>query len=263
MIPEAYIQEWRTLAPWRTFEMVEQDLILSRALIEIFSNDALSEALAFRGGTALHKLYLAPPGRYSEDIDLVQIEAGPIGPIYDGIQGVLNSWLGTPSRKRGPGVANLIYRVESEHPPSVRLRLKVEINTREHFTVHGLVYPEFTISSRWCAARCQITTYTLEELLGTKMRALFQRRKGRDLFDLWLGLTEGKADPDNVVAAFNEHMARDGKHIGQDEFLDNLATKQEHPGFLTDIEALIVPSSEFEAKEAMRVVEELLATRLG
>lgn len=61
--------------------MVEQDLIISRALVAIFSDDFLASQLAFRGGTALHKLYLSPQPRYSEDIDLVQITAGPIKPI--------------------------------------------------------------------------------------------------------------------------------------------------------------------------------------
>ena len=48
------------------------------------------------------------------------------------------------------------------------LRLKVEINTREHFTVAGFVRREFSMSSRWHTAQCALTTYTLEELLGTK-----------------------------------------------------------------------------------------------
>lgn len=67
MIPRAYIVEWRSQAPWKTDAHVEQDLILSRALLEIFSDDFLRSALAFRGGTALHKLHLAPAARYSED----------------------------------------------------------------------------------------------------------------------------------------------------------------------------------------------------
>lgn len=63
---------------WRSDAQVEQDLIISRALVEIFSDDFLRENLAFRGGTALYKLYLTPAPRYSEDIDLVQIKEGPI-----------------------------------------------------------------------------------------------------------------------------------------------------------------------------------------
>lgn len=69
MIPKPYIAKWQEHAPWNEFSQVEQDLIISRTLVEIFSDDFLRENLAFRGGTALHKLYLNPAPRYSEDID--------------------------------------------------------------------------------------------------------------------------------------------------------------------------------------------------
>ena len=81
MIQESFIREWSEMAPWSKNEMVEQDLIICRALVSIFSDDFLRENLAFRGGTALHKLFLQPQARYSEDIDLVQIKPGPIKPI--------------------------------------------------------------------------------------------------------------------------------------------------------------------------------------
>jgi len=71
MIPQRYIEEWKTQAPWQVDAQVEQDLIIARSLVEIFSDNLLKNALAFRGGTALHKLYLTPQIRYSEDIDLV------------------------------------------------------------------------------------------------------------------------------------------------------------------------------------------------
>ena len=72
MIPQAFITEWSQQVPWQTSEQVEQDLVICRALVQIFSDDWLASSLAFRGGTALHKLYLQPQLRYSEDIDLVQ-----------------------------------------------------------------------------------------------------------------------------------------------------------------------------------------------
>ena len=81
MIQESFIREWSEMAPWSKNEMVEQDLIICRALVSIFSDPFLKENLAFRGGTALHKLFLQPQARYSEDIDLVQIKPGPIKPI--------------------------------------------------------------------------------------------------------------------------------------------------------------------------------------
>ena len=90
MIPRDYVTAWRTRAPWVQDAQVEQDLILSRALVEIFSHPVLAKGLAMRGGTAIYKLYRQPPARYSEDIDLVQIEAGPAGLLMDALREVLN-----------------------------------------------------------------------------------------------------------------------------------------------------------------------------
>ncbi|MBK8975044.1 MAG: nucleotidyl transferase AbiEii/AbiGii toxin family protein [Planctomycetes bacterium] len=96
MIPRANITAWRASAPWPTDAQVEQDLVISRALAELYSHPALRDSLATRGGTALHELLLAAPGRHSEDIDLVQTAPGPIGPALDVIREALDPWLGTP-----------------------------------------------------------------------------------------------------------------------------------------------------------------------
>ncbi len=138
MIQQAFINEWRATAPWATDAQIEQDLVLSRAIVEIFSEPLLAQSLAFRGGTALHKLFIQPPGRYSEDIDLVQINEGKIGNIIEALRSQLNHWLGEPGWKLKEGRATLIYRFNSESLPITPMRLKVEINTREHFSVLGL-----------------------------------------------------------------------------------------------------------------------------
>jgi predicted nucleotidyltransferase component of viral defense system len=132
---------------------------MCRSLISLFSNRIIAEHLAFRGGTALHKLFLKPPARYSEDIDLVQIEAGAIGPIIDAVREMLDGFLGEPRRQRGVDSVTLTYRVESEIPPVVPLRLKVEINTREHFSVLGYQELPFSIQSRWYSGTCKLKTY--------------------------------------------------------------------------------------------------------
>jgi len=125
MIPKDFITEWRKYAPWVEDFQVEQDLLISRSLIELFSNSSIAKSLAFRGGTALYKVYFNSAPRYSEDIDLVQIDAAPIGPIIDEIRKILDPLLGTPKRKFGPGVVSMTYRFDSEDNPSKRLKLKV------------------------------------------------------------------------------------------------------------------------------------------
>jgi predicted nucleotidyltransferase component of viral defense system len=134
MIPEAFISEWRNIAPWSTNEQVEQDLIISRALVEMFSDEFLNEHLAFRGGTALHKLYLTPAPRYSEDIDLVQIKEGPIKPLLQRIGKVITFFEEERVVKPKANNNTILYRFHSEYTPDIRLKLKIEINCREHFT---------------------------------------------------------------------------------------------------------------------------------
>jgi predicted nucleotidyltransferase component of viral defense system len=146
MIPQANITAWRAAAPWPDDAQVEQDLVLSRAVVELFSDLDLADAIALRGGTSLNKLFIDPPARYSEDIDLVQTKPGKIGPILDAIRERLDSWLGKPSRSRAVGCTALVYRFESEIAPVRALRLKIEINTREHFTVMG--FHRLTMSVR-------------------------------------------------------------------------------------------------------------------
>lgn len=179
MIPQAFISEWNHHVPWRTMEQVEQDLVICRALVEIFSDVLLANSLAFRGGTALHKLFFSPQQRYSEDIDLVQIRAEPFGPIVNRLRERL-AFLGEPKRSNKAHNFTLYFRFESEFPPTMNLRLKVETNTREHFTVSDLAKVPFEVNSKWFMGSCNLTTYKLEELLGTKLRALYQRKKGRD-----------------------------------------------------------------------------------
>lgn len=130
MIPQDFITEWRRRAPWNEDFQVEQDLVISRALVDIFSDPVLADGLAFRGGTAIHKLYLPSPLRYSEDIDLVQVRAGPAGELMNHMRDVLVPWLGVPQWKQSDGRVTFSFRFNSEHVPSMRLRLKVEINTR-------------------------------------------------------------------------------------------------------------------------------------
>ena len=146
MIPLDYITAWRTHAPWSLQSQVEQDLIICRALVELFSHPFMHERLAFYRGTPLFKLHL-PPARYSEDIDLVQMQSGPIGPIMDAVQEKFNPWLGTPKRKQSEGRLILIWRVKSVE--DLPLRLQVEINSREHFTVLGYERHSYELASRW------------------------------------------------------------------------------------------------------------------
>jgi hypothetical protein len=71
VIPLDYITEWRTEAPWIMTSQVEQDLMLSRALVEMLTESSIGESLAFRGGTALYKLHFTASRRAAVDLGRV------------------------------------------------------------------------------------------------------------------------------------------------------------------------------------------------
>lgn len=219
----------------------------------------LGERLAFRGGTALHKLFLRPPARYSEDIDLVQVLPAPIGEDLDRIRSVLGSWLAEGRWKQTEGGVTLNFRFDSEEEPSRPLRLKVEINTREHGSRLGYHFEELVVDSRWFSGRANIRSFRLDELLGTKMRALYQRRKGRDLFDLVKALDDPRVSPAAIAATCADYMAAGGTPITRAAMTANLAAKRSHPLFRSDLSPLLAPGTAFDVDRALdRVVAELV-----
>ena len=262
MIPELYINEWNTVVPWIQPDMVEQDLIICRALISIFQDDFLRENLAFRGGTALHKLYLAPQPRYSEDIDLVQINAGPIKPIMQRLGEVLD-WLPNRSTQQKRHSNKMLFRFESEIPPVKQIRLKVEINCFEHFNVMGFQQVPFKVDNSWFTGSAMLTTFHLDELVGTKLRALYQRKKGRDLFDLYTALSNGNLNTDKILECYMKYMEFVVERVpSYKEFVNNMELKMMDDEFLTDVIPLLRPEIEFDPHEAYAIVKERLIDKL-
>lgn len=255
MIPQAYIIEWSNYVPWQTNEQVEQDLVICRALVEIFKDDFLANSLAFRGGTALHKLYLQPQPRYSEDIDLVQVRSEPIKETIQHLQKAL-SFLGKSNVTPRKDNNTIYYRFESEFPPVQKLKLKVETNCREHFSILGWEKKPFSVNSEWFKGDCNITTYSLEELLGTKLRALYQRRKGRDLFDLWKALITANVNSELVIKCYKEYMSFSLEKATptKKQFILNLEAKKNDVEFLGDTVALLRPEEKYNQDEAFELV---------
>ena len=263
MIPRRYIDEWRKTAPWPNDYQIEQDLIISRAIIELFSSDHIRENYAFRGGTALHKLYLSPQSRYSEDIDLMQIKPGPIKDTVMLIGRLLSFIEGKRSVRQSANNNTVIYQFDSEIQPVVKMKLKIEINCREHFNVYGLQEFDFNCESSWFDSNAKVTTYYPEELLGTKMRALYQRKKGRDLFDLYYAMEKIQIDPDKVINSFRSYMKAGDVNIPtKKQYLMNLEAKLSDKDFIGDIYSLLRPGVKYDVDEAFQIVKTKLLDKM-
>ncbi|MDR2823762.1 MAG: nucleotidyl transferase AbiEii/AbiGii toxin family protein [Prevotellaceae bacterium] len=262
MIPRDFITEWKSVVPWTDNLMVEQDLIICRALVAIYSDEFLASHLAFRGGTALHKLYLSPQSRYSEAIDLVQIKPENVGEILDKLQEIL-SFLGKPIIKQKRNNNTMVFKVESTFLQSVFIRLKIEINCKEHFSVLGFSKIPFEVKNQWFNGSCKITSYQLEELVGTKLRALYQRKKGRDLFDLHIVLQSHKLNTDNVLKCYREYISfSDGNSPTATGYLANIDEKMQEELFLNDTQALLRPALTFNPQEAYELVKQELIEKI-
>jgi predicted nucleotidyltransferase component of viral defense system len=241
MIPALNIVAWGNVVPWADQRQIEQDLIISRAIIEIFSDPSLAEALRFRGGTALNKLHFPAPLRYSEDIDLVRTAAGPIGPVLDGIRRVLEPWLGRAAFDQSPVAPKLRFRVGAEDPATTApIRLKVEINTREIVAMGGPLAVPFAVENPWFSGSADIATFSREEMLATKLRALLQRDKGRDLYDLAHALDVfAHLDTARLVTFFTAYLGQAGQTISRAQAQERMFAKLANPRFLTDMRPLL------------------------
>ena len=185
MIPKMNIVSWSRTAPWSEDRQVEQDLVICRALVAIFNDDFLKKELRFRGGTALNKLHLPKAYRYSEDIDLTRTTEGNVGPILTRLREVLEPWMGKAHYDLGEIGPRLTFTMKAEDENATQpIRVKVEIATRERTAYDGEKSYPFDVKNPWFTGNADIVTFSREEILATKLRALLQRDKGRDLVDL-------------------------------------------------------------------------------
>ncbi|MBI4954904.1 MAG: nucleotidyl transferase AbiEii/AbiGii toxin family protein [Myxococcales bacterium] len=108
----------------------------------------------------------------------------------------------------------------------------------------------------------EVRTYELDELLGTKLRALYQRKQGRDLFDLGLALRREGASPDRIVEAFARHMEQDGARVTRAMFEQNLAAKRADRVFAADMTPLLATGQAWSFDAAYDLVWRALVGRL-
>ena len=247
MIPAQNIVPWGNAVPWADQRQVEQDLIIGRALVDIFSDEVLRDALRIRGGTGLNKLHFPAPLRYSEDIDLVRTSAGPIGSILDRLRVILEPWLGRAQFDQSPVALKFRFRVEAEDGSGVPIRLKIEINTREIQAFDGSALLPLEIENPWFSGKADISTFSREEMLATKLRALLQRDKGRDLYDLAHALEVFEdLNVDRIIEMFARYLGLSGQTISRAQAQERMFAKLANPRFLLDIRPLL-PAAQAEA----------------
>ncbi len=249
MMPRKDITRWGVDHPWQNENQVEQDLLLSRAMIEIASDPLLGDELVLRGGTAFHKLFLPEPYRYSEDLDFVRTTTGGIGDVMKRLTS-LGSELGFEVRTKMGMYPKVFWRFTFED--GTPGKIKLEINTYERSPMMPLTAREHCVENPFYSGSAAIPTFLAEELVATKLRALYQRKKGRDLYDVWLALTVLELQPEKIAGAFPAYRP-DG--VTGELMIENLLAKLEDREFCADVDAMArVGAPEYDPQAAGSMV---------
>ena len=99
--------------------------------------------------------------------------------------------------------------------------------------------------------------------MGTKLRALYQRKKGRDLFDIYKALLVKNVNCQKILDCYYAYMQFDGKKApSQKEFALNLEAKMNEPEFLTDITALLRPGENYKPHAAFELLNSQLIAKM-
>jgi hypothetical protein len=178
---------------------------------------------------------------------------------------VLEPWLGRAAFDQSQVAPKLRFRVEAEDKTSpAPLRLKIEINTREIEAYAGAQTIPYRVENPWFTGEAEIATFSREEMLATKLRALLQRNKGRDLLDLSHApaVFDG-LDPAPVIALFLRYLEAAELAIPRAEAERRMFQKLVNPGFLADIRPLLTAAEADQlTDEAMRAAFADVFTRL-
>lgn len=269
------VESHRNIVPWVDDLHVEQDLLLSLAMVALFEDKFLKEHIAMRGGTALHKIHLAPPARYSEDIDLVVITDRNEKHIAAGLKRVLRPILGERVNSlfdkaalqirnlfRPSRILRLEYAVPSIMDPRRTMKIKIEVNVSERVPFMTPPRLSYEVPFQGAAHSAEIVSFDLNEMLGTKMRALFERDAGRDLFDLHCAAASADFDAAKTIDAFNHYMAEQKKLVRRGDFLEAFQRKCASAAFRQDMETLLRLDFQYDFKTAADWVEAELLARL-
>ena len=257
MISRDDIIAWGVDHPWPELDQIEQDLLLSQAICEISKDPLLGQELALRGGTAFHKLFMHQPYRYSEDLDYVRSTEGGIGNITGRLMD-LGKELGYQVSSKMKLYPKIYWKYVASS--GINSRIKIEINTFERSPALGYFFVEHSVDSSYYAGTSQVRTFHTEELVATKIRALYQRSKGRDLYDIWLSLTELNLSPDEILKAFPIYKP---EQMNSTVAISNLHSKLNDPQFTEDILNLLRHDApEYDPQTAGKYIEEVLLSRL-
>ncbi|MFH1328294.1 MAG: nucleotidyl transferase AbiEii/AbiGii toxin family protein [Candidatus Bathyarchaeota archaeon] len=216
-------QELRGLARERklALDLVEKDYALGWILIGI-SKSTLSDKIIFKGGTALSKVHFPLDWRLSEDLDFTINEDIALKEVSTKLTNELPSLVESISGgltldfKKDPFMNDEFLRARVQYTgPISKNTVKIEVSTESFI---GSV-SKISVQSTYDYPVFDILSYTKENILAEKMRAILERGKIRDYYDVWRLVKENKTDIEKAKELFHKKcLAKDVEFTGVDQF---------------------------------------------
>lgn len=119
--------------------------------------------------------------------------------------------------------------------------------------MYGVKAYPFELDNRWHSAKTTVFSFEPEELFGTKLRALLQRRKNRDLFDLYIGLKQLPLDTSKLIACFEHYLALEGRPMTRANAEQRMLEKLSR-SLTEDISPLLPAGVQFDESTADAIV---------
>lgn len=196
--------------------IVEKDYALGWALAGIFAHEELAGKWVFKGGTCLKKCYFETH-RLSEDLDFTLIDRAHIDEIF--LKRAFNEvadWIYERSGLEFPPDSQdfEIFNNQRGHqicqgklscrgpvsPSSGGLpRVKLDLTADEHLVLPPVKRPVFHPYSDAPDGGIEALCYAYEEAFGEKLRALADRARPRDLYDVVNLYRNAEARPEPAV----------------------------------------------------------------
>lgn len=205
--------------------------LLPRLVVEVARDPVLGPELALRGGAALHHLHLDRALRRCDTLAYARTSRTGIGPVFDALRVVTQRLDLTSSRRELTHDLAHVWIGAGGHP-----LLRVTINTRETEPCEPRMLRRLRVGMGPGEDEAQVLTFVLEEVLATKLRALYERREARDVFDLWAGLVVGRADRARLSRCFRHYVPVSAATAAQ--LRANVAAKVAHPDVREGVGAL-------------------------
>ena len=240
-----------------TVGLMEKDYVNSWILYAIYSS-SLKDELAFKGGTALSKIYFPKIWRFSEDLDLTAYREIN----REGFLKVLRSALSDASEK-----SDVHFEIKSTHftPGYVQIKVQYEAPLGQKNTTRLDLTLDETLSSSLeekphsfeDIPEFTVVVYSLDEIIVEKIRSLFERERARDFFDVYKILEmDAIEDFERIVKNLKKKM----KHKGMNLKLDFPESKVKDVGSYWDtaLDRLISTAEKPKFSKAMQKIERFL-----